>query len=312
MPKPMTLEELQAAGRGGTSTADLAPTDETPEGDNLSEYLTNTGGQTVDTANLPSRTRTRSRTTARATDSNAEANTHGQSDSRQPGTVVLEEALQHTFTDRAGREITATIPEGSRVNVTHEHESRRLPSCAVCMAVYTHERAELARQREENRANGVQEGVRITTEPESYTMTDSQENEYQIDLPVGSRISTASNHEHENRRRPSCALCMAIYEREREVNPPQTTSSAPKDCRCGCDGQTKGGDFLPGHDARFYGRVIKYIRWKHENVEKLASGEVQEGQYATDLGFSLPAELRQGDPRSVLPDTYRAKLDASL
>ena len=29
-------------------------------------------------------------------------------------------------------------------------------------------------------------------------------------------------------------------------------SKEPRDCQCGCGGQTKGGRFLPGHDAKFH------------------------------------------------------------
>lgn len=29
----------------------------------------------------------------------------------------------------------------------------------------------------------------------------------------------------------------------------------PKECLCGCGGMTKGGRFLPGHDARYHARM---------------------------------------------------------
>lgn len=32
---------------------------------------------------------------------------------------------------------------------------------------------------------------------------------------------------------------------------------APKDCECGCGGQTKGGRFLPGHDAKYHSALRK-------------------------------------------------------
>ena len=39
----------------------------------------------------------------------------------------------------------------------------------------------------------------------------------------------------------------------------------PQECGCGCGGMTKGGRFLPGHDARFHaaqkeGRLAGAIR----------------------------------------------------
>lgn len=31
---------------------------------------------------------------------------------------------------------------------------------------------------------------------------------------------------------------------------PKAAPKPPKDCLCGCGGQTKGGNYLPGHDSR--------------------------------------------------------------
>lgn len=45
---------------------------------------------------------------------------------------------------------------------------------------------------------------------------------------------------------------------EKPLTPERTR--APKvirDCRCGCGGQTKGGTFLPGHDARYHAALRK-------------------------------------------------------
>lgn len=33
----------------------------------------------------------------------------------------------------------------------------------------------------------------------------------------------------------------------------------PKPCGCGCGDQTRGGDFLPGHDARYRGQMLNAI-----------------------------------------------------
>lgn len=30
----------------------------------------------------------------------------------------------------------------------------------------------------------------------------------------------------------------------------------PKICGCGCGGMTKGGEFLPGHDAKLYSAIL--------------------------------------------------------
>lgn len=36
----------------------------------------------------------------------------------------------------------------------------------------------------------------------------------------------------------------------------------PRDCGCGCDGQTGGGTFLPGHDARFVKNLVAEVASK--------------------------------------------------
>lgn len=33
----------------------------------------------------------------------------------------------------------------------------------------------------------------------------------------------------------------------------------PKLCACGCGGQTKGGEFLSGHDAKLYSAIINHV-----------------------------------------------------
>jgi len=34
---------------------------------------------------------------------------------------------------------------------------------------------------------------------------------------------------------------------------------APKLCACGCNKMTKGGEFLPGHDVRLLGAIVKRV-----------------------------------------------------
>ena len=36
----------------------------------------------------------------------------------------------------------------------------------------------------------------------------------------------------------------------------------PKTCICGCGDQTKGGDWMPGHDSKFTSIVIRLMREK--------------------------------------------------
>ena len=40
----------------------------------------------------------------------------------------------------------------------------------------------------------------------------------------------------------------------------KAATGAPKKCECGCDGQTKGGRFLPGHDSKLKSRLQREYR----------------------------------------------------
>ena len=33
----------------------------------------------------------------------------------------------------------------------------------------------------------------------------------------------------------------------------------PKLCACGCNKMTRGGEFIPGHDAKVYSAIIKHV-----------------------------------------------------
>jgi hypothetical protein len=32
-----------------------------------------------------------------------------------------------------------------------------------------------------------------------------------------------------------------------------------RECQCGCEGVTRGGEFLPGHDQRLYAAIVKEV-----------------------------------------------------
>ena len=44
---------------------------------------------------------------------------------------------------------------------------------------------------------------------------------------------------------------------------------APRECRCGCGGETKGGTFLPGHDRRFYVEAGKALEGDERALAKI-------------------------------------------
>lgn len=72
-----------------------------------------------------------------------------------------------------------------------------------------------------------------------------------------------------------CLACRATsnerYEARRATREPRrprpirarvqhAAKSTGRACACGCDGRTRGGRYLPGHDARHIGQLVKYIR----------------------------------------------------
>jgi len=55
----------------------------------------------------------------------------------------------------------------------------------------------------------------------------------------------------------------AMYERAAKAarqTPNGRTSKTPKACACGCGGMTRGGTWLPGHDAKAYSRGLALAR----------------------------------------------------
>lgn len=191
----------------------------------------------------------------------------------QAGLLVINEPAQHVFTDSAGNEQTILLEVGTRINVGHEHNGDvRRPSCAICMGIWEHERQ--LRQSNRPQAEARTQSRTVMNEDTAYDMTDSAGDEYQFTVPAGATIITKEGHEHSNKRIPTCAICMAINEHERSIQPERVSVNAPKDCECSCGGRTKGGRFLPGHDARLYGRVKRYNEWYGDNSEKIANGEI--------------------------------------
>lgn len=68
-------------------------------------------------------------------------------------------------------------------------------------------------------------------------------------------------------------------------------------CLCGCGGMTKGGRFLPGHDARWHGRV----------KQAMAAGKTQAEAEALASKGPLPASLAKPEPIKAAPKPKAAK-----
>ena len=89
------------------------------------------------------------------------------------------------------------------------------------------------------------------------------------------RAAARSAAFEENRRK---YMAQDKPKRERKA----AATKTPQDCMCGCGGQTKGGRFIPGHDARFHSRVrsLEAQGVSHEEAEKIASQGPLTGKYA--------------------------------
>lgn len=92
---------------------------------------------------------------------------------------------------------------------------------------------------------------------------------------------------------------------EAEIKPPKVKAPKaikdPTPCTCGCGGLTKGGRFLPGHDARFHARVkaLEAQGLEHEEAAKIASKGPLTGKYAT--AASTKSAKAPKDPNAPEP-----------
>lgn len=80
----------------------------------------------------------------------------------------------------------------------------------------------------------------------------------------------------------------------------------PRNCLCGCGGQTKGGRFIPGHDARFHSRVrqLEAQGVSHDEAEKIASKGPLTGKYAK--AAEAAAKTKQPAPKAATATRAKA------
>lgn len=125
-----------------------------------------------------------------------------------------------------------------------------------------------------------------------YRMQEVEEGWYDPTRPAAPSEAYAERlRQQEERNRESGERRMAAeaanLEKEKrkmaeKATPKTKTAATPRDCQCGCGGQTKGGRFIPGHDARFHSRVrsLEAQGVSHEEAEKIASKGPLTGKYA--------------------------------
>lgn len=84
----------------------------------------------------------------------------------------------------------------------------------------------------------------------------------------------------------------------------------PKLCECGCDATTKGGDFLPGHDAKLRGVLLS----KYDGGDTEAGRTLVVRGWATEEGLVARGDrsLDADEKRAATRDARIARLDAQI
>lgn len=83
-------------------------------------------------------------------------------------------------------------------------------------------------------------------------------------------------------------------------------------CKCGCNGATKGGNFLPGHDARFVSEQVGFVlgKSKTEAVAKkeiAAISEALEAKFVKSLGLARAKATKQAEAEKQRQADAKAK-----
>ena len=94
---------------------------------------------------------------------------------------------------------------------------------------------------------------------------------------------------------------------------PTKANAEPKECGCGCGELTRGGEFLPGHDARFRGQMLKAIDAGDESAiaKLLARPTLLHGATEADLRERLGSETRKKEGQVARQAEAQAKRDAA-
>lgn len=83
-----------------------------------------------------------------------------------------------------------------------------------------------------------------------------------------------------------------------------------KICECGCDATTKGGDFLPGHDAKLRGVLLS----KYDGGDTEAGRALVRRGWATEEGLVARGDrsLDAGERKAATRDAKIARLDRQI
>ncbi len=111
---------------------------------------------------------------------------------------------------------------------------------------------------------------------------------------------------------------MAKIENDKAKARKQAAKKEPVECACGCGDNTKGGKFLPGHDARFVSERVteaingkfsdKVITAQRNKMTKVGASEALVAKFEKSLGL---AQEKQAKRDAAAEEKAKAKADKS-
>jgi hypothetical protein len=81
-------------------------------------------------------------------------------------------------------------------------------------------------------------------------------------------------------------------------------------CECGCGGQTGGGRFIPGHDAKLKSRLFKIVREQMDGDVEAAIAELKDRNWYYLL--TLPAQPSTHNPKKAANGKPQAAVVSKL
>lgn len=118
---------------------------------------------------------------------------------------------------------------------------------------------------------------------------------------------------------PIYQMVVQIQEKQamaKEENKTPRAAAKPKTgvCKCGCEGTTKGGNFLPGHDARYVSEQVGFVltKAKTEAVARKDIGAISEAlqaKFDKSLGLARAKADKQAQAEKDRKAAAKVKAD---
>lgn len=115
---------------------------------------------------------------------------------------------------------------------------------------------------------------------------------------------------------------MAKIEDNKDKATKAATKKQPVDCTCGCGDQTKGGKFLPGHDARYVSERVSAIftSGKHSakaekdqraKIKKDGVSDALVAKFEKSLGLAVEKENKKAEAKAAKDAEAKEKASAN-